>query len=177
MEYKEYLEKSGRTLSGGFHNADNEVVQAYFNSTIQQYLDAIKKLDMLKKIIFYGKNIEIEAIISPNQPDYLKHLTKEQQNILHAAIGYAGESGEILKEVVESFQEKREFDVVNISEEIGDSEWYKAIFLRDFNLDNSNILAQNIAKLEKRYKDNIFKKEEALNRDLKTERKILEENQ
>ena len=60
-------------------------------------------------------------------------------------------------------------------EEMGDKAWYDAIIYRMFDFKLENIFEANIAKLLKRYKKGKFSKDEALNRDLDTERKTLEE--
>lgn len=64
-------------------------------------------------------------------------------------------------------------DLVNIQEELGDLCWYLANFCRINNFDLEKILDNNIAKLRARYPEK-FTQENAINRNLENERKVLE---
>ena len=66
------------------------------------------------------------------------------------------------------------FDRVNLSEEIGDIMWYIALLCTANNLSLENIMQQNIDKLKLRYPEK-FTEEHANIRDLKKERKFLEQ--
>jgi len=94
-------------------------------------------------------------------------------NLLHAAMGISTESGELMDAFKRKIFYGKELDVVNVKEEIGDLMWYVAILLRELDLDFEELLQINIDKLKARYPDK-FTEEHALNRDLDTERKILE---
>ncbi len=97
----------------------------------------------------------------------------QDSNLLHGAIGISTEAGEILDAFKKNIYYKKELDVVNLKEEIGDVMWYVAILCRELNLDMGDILQTNIDKLKARYPDK-FTNHQALFRDLKTERTILE---
>jgi len=58
-------------------------------------------------------------------------------------------------------------------EEVGDILWYCAIILKYTGHTFGDAMERNIAKLEKRYPDK-FTEEDAVNRDLVSERKELE---
>lgn len=90
--------------------------------------------------------------------------SSQKQKILHAAIGMATESAEILDAVKKHAFYGKEIDMVNIQEEIGDLMRYVAILLREYNLDFHQILDDNITKLKKRYGEK-FSTEKAINRD------------
>ena len=94
-------------------------------------------------------------------------------NVLHGTIGICTEAGEILDAIKKSMFYGKPIDKVNIKEEIGDVMWYIAILCREFNLEMEDVLQTNINKLKARYPDK-FTSENALNRDLDKERKILE---
>jgi hypothetical protein len=70
---------------------------------------------------------------------------------------------------------QEQLDVVNVAEEIGDSRFYEAMFLRKLGLSPSIIMENNINKLKSRYPGG-FSDHAALNRDIDTERKILEDD-
>jgi hypothetical protein len=66
-----------------------------------------------------------------------------------------------------------QWDVVNIKEELGDQEWYKAILVDAIGANMEAIQDRVIEKLRARYPEK-YTDEAAINRDLVTERAILE---
>ncbi len=97
----------------------------------------------------------------------------KDMNLLHAAIGIATESGELLDAFKKKLFYGKELDVTNVKEEVGDLMWYIAILLRELDLDFHQLLQLNIDKLRARYPEK-FTEAHALNRDLNKERGILE---
>lgn len=97
-----------------------------------------------------------------------------EMNLLHAAMGIGTEAGELLDAFKRQLFYGKPLDVVNIKEEVGDLMWYVAILLRELDLDFQEILDLNIQKLRARFPDK-FTEDHALNRDLETERAILEQ--
>ena len=65
-------------------------------------------------------------------------------------------------------------DTVNLKEELGDLLWYVALAMDELGTDFETEMARVIAKLEARYPEK-FTTDKALNRDLDTERAILED--
>jgi NTP pyrophosphatase (non-canonical NTP hydrolase) len=94
-------------------------------------------------------------------------------NLLHAAMGISTESGELMDAFKRKLFYGKPLDVVNVKEEIGDIMWYVAILLRELDLDFHELLQLNINKLTARFPEK-FTEHHALNRDLGTERNILE---
>ena len=76
--------------------------------------------------------------------------------IFHAIVGISTESTELLEAL--DFSGK-ELDNVNICEEFGDLDWYKAIGCDEFNISWDTILNTVIAKLKARYPENFTSKE------------------
>lgn len=95
-------------------------------------------------------------------------------NDLHMVTGMVTESAEIADAYKKHFAYGKELDLVNIKEELGDIMWYIACMCELHGWDLRDIMATNIAKLKARY-PNKFTSENALNRDLKVERNILEQ--
>ena len=93
---------------------------------------------------------------------------------LHMVLGMQTEAAEIADVYKKTIAYKKPLDFVNIKEEIGDIMWYIANLCNMNGWDLREILATNIAKLEARYPEK-FTEENALNRNLKTEREILEQ--
>lgn len=92
---------------------------------------------------------------------------------LHMAIGMATETGEVLDAYKKFLAYNKEFDLVNVKEELGDLFWYTFNLMRMLNIDFEEILQTNVDKLKTRY-PNGFTEAGAVNRDLKAERKVLE---
>lgn len=72
-------------------------------------------------------------------------------NINHAALGIAGEAGELVDAVKKAVIYNKPLDVENIEEELGDLLWYVALMANSLNLSLADVAAKNIDKLRKRY--------------------------
>jgi len=125
----------------------------------------MKSSEYVKKCVV-TESYDLEEIRSRLQDESLIR-------VLHAALGLATEAAEILDMVKKHVYYGKELDLVNLKEELGDSNWYQSILVDLLDLSWEDIWETNIEKLQKRY-GNKFSKEKALNRDLEKERKILE---
>lgn len=99
--------------------------------------------------------------------------------ILHAAMGMSTEANEILDMLKKHIFYGKSFDVINMEEELGDSNWYQAVAihalrLRGYHTSFEQIWDKNIRKLRSRYGKG-FSEKRAMERDLDKEREILEE--
>lgn len=101
---------------------------------------------------------------------------QQKIDILHGAMGLATEAGELLDAVKKMLFYGRTLDTTNIFEELGDIEWYMALIRETFGWTQEMVQERNIAKLKARYPEK-FTTERALERDLDTERNILEGRQ
>jgi len=168
MKINEYLTESAKTESSEFHA--HEVDPLLLKLELLSAIEAGNGLDRMKKAVFYGR---VTPLIEISPGDRPLKATKEDLQLLHFAMGMVTESAEILEAVYDYIFNGKELDVVNIREEIGDLAWYAAIFFRQTESDLEYILETNINKLRARYGEK-FSSEKALNRDLDTEREILE---
>lgn len=100
-------------------------------------------------------------------------FTDENIRLLHAAMGLSTEAGETLDAIKKHLFYGKALDKVNLKEEMGDLFWYLAIMADALEIDFANIMERNIEKLKARYGSK-FSDEKAINRDLQTEREILE---
>ena len=153
-------------------------------------------LDDLKKNIFYGReidntkyfqqfNLALDSLHSLeiyqpgahkkplDQNELIDQDMKIDSRIFHGAIGMATESTEMLEALLK-YLETGELDKVNLAEECGDSDWYEAILLNALGQDWEKNMKKNIKKLKLRYEKQQFEAENANNRDLDSEREILE---
>ena len=91
----------------------------------------------------------------------------------HGAYGLVTEAGEFLDALKKHKYYNKPLDMVNLAEELGDIFWYCARIAKTLGVTFEEPQERNISKLIARYGDK-FTEEKALNRDLKTERTILE---
>jgi len=72
---------------------------------------------------------------------------------MHAALGIAGEGGEVVDLVKKTVINGRMMDTNKLMEELGDLEFYLSLLRRTYDLDREVILQLNITKLRARYSD------------------------
>jgi len=151
--------------------------------TLQIIIAAGTILDQIKKNVFYDKPYNIDAIQSEftNMVSSLYDIKEVVVNgispqetlysprIFHSIVGITTEAVELLNGLNDE-----NFDVVNYLEELGDINWYEAIGIDAVDGNFDDVLKTNISKLKSRYPDK-FTSNSANNRDLSTERNILED--
>lgn len=118
-----------------------------------------------------------DEIASPNEgggEDGSDTSVRSLTDLLHGAAGACTEAGELMDIVKKKTFYGKSVDWTNVIEESGDILWYLAIVARASGVSLDQIAAINIAKLRARY-PNRFETDKALNRDLESERRILEE--
>ncbi len=72
-------------------------------------------------------------------------------NLTHAALGIAGEAGEIVDTIKKVVFNGRAFDRSALVAEIGDTVWYINLLIATLGTTWEEVLTKNIAKLEARY--------------------------
>ena len=178
MDYKHYIKDATRTESQ--IEAVNSSPKALMEA-LTIFIKAGEVLDLYKRQIYYGKDFEDSQIaplmaeihaLSGESVDRAREDIAVNPRIFHAAMGFATEAGEVM-EAMEANMRGEELDTVNLGEEIGDINWYTAIALDETGLELDSILERNIAKLRARFPEK-FTEHHAANRDLDTERQILE---
>lgn len=92
---------------------------------------------------------------------------------IHMVLGMQTEAAEIADAYKKTIAYKKELDLVNVKEELGDILWYIANLCNIHGWDLRDIMQTNIDKLKARYPEK-FTEENALNRNLDKERAILE---
>lgn len=75
------------------------------------------------------------------------------QQLLNAALGLAGEAGEITDLVKKVFFHGHDQDDAKLKEELGDLLWYVALACHSLNCQMSELMQGNIDKLLRRYPD------------------------
>jgi NTP pyrophosphatase (non-canonical NTP hydrolase) len=79
-----------------------------------------------------------------------KKFETDEKEILTWGLGIAGEAGDIASCIKKTFAHNND-QKEGIKENIGDTLWYAAMICNFFNWEIEEVLAQNIAKLQKRY--------------------------
>ena len=116
----------------------------------------------------------IRTMVNPLDGDMDRRLNDSKSlNLLHAGMGLVTESAEFMDALKKYIAYGDQLDLVNLKEELGDLMWYVQLALNNLNANLSDVMTLNIKKLEKRY-PNGFDKVDAKNRDLDSERDILE---
>lgn len=160
------------------------------------FLDQIKKNTFYKKpynannLLSVARNAELAlaalnnyAIDTAQQHESIRCTPIESKQekltvdprIFHAIIGIATESSELLETLYYTIYNEKPIDAINLIEECGDIDWYKAILMDAVDGDWDKSLEAVIAKLRTRYPEK-FTSENAINRDLNTERTVLEKH-
>jgi NTP pyrophosphatase (non-canonical NTP hydrolase) len=81
------------------------------------------------------------------------NVTDDQVMIVWNAVGLVGEAGEVAELVKKGIFHQHGLDVQKMKKEIGDVLWYVAALCTKLDLDMSEIMDENIAKLKKRCPD------------------------
>ena len=89
-------------------------------------------------------------------------MTKPNK-LANFSLGLAGESGELIDMIKKHLYQDHEIDINKVSNEAGDLVWYLCNILNVFNINLSDVMDANIAKLKARYPSG-FDKNRSVNR-------------
>lgn len=95
------------------------------------------------------------------------------EDLLHGALGVAGEGGEVVDIIKKSWAYGKPLDRAHLIEEIGDAFWYYNLIIRSLDVTWGEVFSANIAKLSARYPNKTFSSHAALNRDKVAEQAAL----
>lgn len=120
--------------------------------------------------------IDFVKALESNDYDGIRSRLNEDELIRlnHAAYGLTGESAEFADQVKKHVYYGKPLDKVNLKEELGDILFFVALASDVLGTNFEELMSINTAKLSARYKGGKFSANEALNRNLEVERKILE---
>lgn len=85
------------------------------------------------------------------------------ERLLNAALGLAGESGEVCDLLKKHLMQGHALDETKLAEELGDLLWYVALACDTLELPLGVVMERNVAKLRRRYPDG-FSSERSVNR-------------
>lgn len=148
---------------------------------IMGFMISSSTLDLMKKKVMYDadhvKLLKVDGELSKQLREFPTDFIDEvarcplRSQLFHYCIGVITEANEMVLALAKA--SKGEIDVVNMAEETADTLWYQALICERLGINMSDTLAKNNAKLKARYPEK-FTTENATNRDLEKERKILE---
>lgn len=76
-----------------------------------------------------------------------------EQHLANAALGLAGETGEIVEQIKKHLFQGHDLDHASLAKELGDVLWYLADLATTLDMSLSLVASQNISKLRERYGD------------------------
>jgi NTP pyrophosphatase (non-canonical NTP hydrolase) len=143
---------------------------------LKDFIEHGQRLDRIKKSLMYGREFEWEEDVVQVVETETPPIPEHEQGIAHAILGCATEGVELVEALNDYLFNNKEFDLVNLQEEFGDVQWYRALGLQHVNQTHVENITQNDAKLEKRFGpvDVGFSYKAVNERDLESERKVLE---
>lgn len=94
----------------------------------------------------------------------LNELTPQDADLLHMAVGVAGEAGELLDAVKKATIYRKPLDHDNMLEELGDLEFYMERIRQILGVSREAVLQANVKKLSVRYSKGTYSNDQAQNR-------------
>ena len=182
----EYISGAIRTESVNLPAIQGRLTPEFLCQTLiamKNAIHALNELDKVKKHSFYGKVVDLPPSVMgadvPYNPemktvDVVGRMDLKTIRLFHAAVGIATEAGELLEQMEAHIFQGAPLDEVNVTEEIGDVCWYAALALDESGTNFETVMRTNLQKLKARFPEK-FSETHAINRDLQTERKILEQ--
>ena len=108
-------------------------------------------ISALKGDLLLAAHAAMEKGLTKPGLDILRELTSGQADLWHMATGVAGEAGELVDAVKRVAIYRKEIDIPNVIEELGDLEYYLAGVRRCLHIDREDTLRHNMVKLGTRY--------------------------
>lgn len=151
MNYSEFVRsrfKSGELIAAEMNHNKLAILLGCIDGVINE----AKWLDVAKKEAIYNKRMGM-VFYPEDKLKKLKNLkpTPSQWELLHAAIGIAGEAGELLDAVRKHVFDGQPLDEDNLKEEAGDIIFYLEALIQTMRTTVQEIITGNMAKLSKRY--------------------------
>lgn len=157
MSYSDFVKsrfKPGHKIAEEMHAHKAAVL----SDAVLDLIASAEKLDVAKKYAIYNKwksadeNVPYVPVSDVIQfSDFT--ISPEQAELLHAAIGIAGEAGELLDAVWHHVCSGEPLDRENVVEELGDLEFYLMAAIQVVGILRPHLQEINVAKLTKRYEN------------------------
>lgn len=99
------------------------------------------------------KHEDMVATLVKDGEQIVDEMTGADAHTLHMAVGISGESGELLDAIKKKVIYRKELDMENVIEELGDLEFYMEGLRQAVGVTRQQTLDANIEKLGKRYEN------------------------
>lgn len=110
----------------------------------------------------------VDSLIKP-AGEILSAMTPGQANLIHMALGIAGEAGELVDAIKRNTMYNKPLDLDNVKEELGDLLFYMTGIMIELEFTTEEVAAANVAKLQKRYASKQYSDKQAIERADKNE--------
>ncbi len=105
----------------------------------------------------------VSKLVKPGR-QILAEMSHHDANLIHMVLGISGEAGELLDAIKKRAIYQKPLDFQNVVEELGDLEFYMEGIRQELGITRDLCLANNIAKLSKRYQQLVYSNESAIAR-------------
>ena len=111
----------------------------------------------------YAEGSYQEFVFKLKKPkeDILEEVTADKLDLIHMAMGIAGEAGELMDAVKKHTMYNQPLDMGNVVEELGDLEFFIEGIRQALGITKEMVIQDNRNKLGKRYEKLKFSNEEA----------------
>lgn len=112
-------------------------------------------------------SIEHSALVkalAKNSDEIMDDLNSYDCHLIHMIMGVCGEAGELLDAIKKAVIYRKELDIENVVEELGDIEFYLEGLRQGLGINRERTIRLNISKLQKRYSSGSFSNEQANDR-------------
>lgn len=106
---------------------------------------------------------ELVAKLAKPGKQIVQDLSADDAHLLHMAVGICGEAGELLDAIKKKVIYRKELDVENVIEELGDLEFYMEGMRQKLGISRELCVQRNTEKLTKRYGE-VYSNEAAVKR-------------
>lgn len=112
-----------------------------------------------------GNEYQTQAMRTRRLAESDRSFSPREQQLLNAALGLSGETGELVDYIKKGFFHGHPIDPEKIADEAGDVLWYVACLCDAVGLALEDVMAGNVAKLTRRYPEG-FSQEASRNREM-----------
>lgn len=105
----------------------------------------------------------VKALAKPGE-QIAEEITPADAHLMHMAVGISGEAGELLDAIKKKVIYRKDLDMENVIEELGDLEFYMEGLRQGLGITREQCLAANIEKLGTRYKNFEYSNQKAQDR-------------
>lgn len=131
----QYEENAHKTIANSTSDHLDKVLSPELIGILRRYVDIARTIDTYKKAAFYGRGIEVFPEQGPvGKLKVAEYRERVPFQLIHAALGIAGEAGEIVEIVLNMLEgveppEGKTWQEL-LTEEFGDDLWYLTVGAR-----------------------------------------------